>query len=245
LLGLEGKKVIITGAAGGIGSELAKHFAMVDCQVVLCDLRVEPIQQLAAELGERAIPIVKDLSKIEQCKALIHDSIELMGGLDILVNCAAILKRVPIEEVDEATWNLMFDVNLKSQFFLSQQACSYMSKHGGGRVINISSQGGFSGGFASSAVYNITKGAILTMTKSFARTYAEYGINVNAIAPGFIDTEMMTLPQDQLQQLLQSVPMKRMGSPSEVASAALFLACSWSSYITGATIDVTGGQMMR
>lgn len=249
-LGLQGKVVIVTGAGGGIGRQVALAFAGMDAHVVVCDIdgnKAEETFRSLADIGvhNRHLMTVADVSDVSACKRLVEQTVGTFGKLDILVNVAAILRRVPIDEVDEAMWDRMVNVNVKSQFFLSREACKAMIPNRWGRIVNFSSQGAYQGGYAGSAVYNITKGAIVTLTKSFARTYAEYGICVNAIAPGFIDTDMMKLPAGQLQSLLQLVPLRRLGKPDELTGAVLFLASDWASYITGATIDVTGGQLMR
>jgi NAD(P)-dependent dehydrogenase (short-subunit alcohol dehydrogenase family) len=244
-LGLAGKVAIVTGAGGGIGREIAKAFATYDMKVVVCDMNEQTANETMKLLTGDHHTIVTDLARVANCQALIQDTVKRYGRLDVLVNAAGILKRVPIEEVDEALWDLTFDVNLKSLYFLSKEACQVMKSQGKGRIINFSSQGGFTGGFSQSVVYNATKGAILTLTKGFARTYAKQGICVNAIAPGMVDTEMMKLPPDELEKIISLVPMQRLGRPDEIAGAALFLASQWSDYITGATIDVTGGQLMR
>ncbi len=244
-LGLQGKVAIVTGAGGGIGRQIAKAFSAYGMKVVICDINELTAHETMQMISGDHLVSVKDLAKVDQCRSLVEETVNKYGRLDVLVNTAGILRRIAIEEVDEATWDLVFDVNLKSLFFLSREACVYMKSHGGGRVINFSSQGGFTGGFSQSAVYNATKGAILTLTKSFARTYATDGICVNAIAPGMVDTEMMKLPQAELDKIINLVPMQRLGRPDEMAGTVLFLASDWSSYITGATIDVTGGQLMR
>lgn len=250
-LGLRNKVAIVTGAGGGIGREVALALAGHGVKTVVCDIDGKRARDtlsaiVAAGGGDRAhLASVKDLSRMPDCTALIRETAETYGRLDILVNAAGLLRRIAIEEVDEAAWDAMMAVNLKSLFFLSQEACQVMKAGGGGKIINFSSQGGFTGGLSQSAVYNTAKGGILTLTKSFAKTYAADGICVNAIAPGMIDTEMMKLPPGELQQLIGLIPMKRLGTPGEVAGTVLFLASDWASYITGATIDVTGGQLMR
>lgn len=243
--GLRDKVAVITGAGGGIGREVARAFADMGTKVVVCDIDGKRAEETLSTMQGDHLLCLKDLAQIENCKALVQETIERFGRLDILVNTAAILKRVPIEDVDEATWDSILNVNLKSLFFLSKEACAVMKRTGGGKIINFSSQGGFTGGFSQAAVYNSTKGAILTLTKSFARTYAAEGICVNAIAPGMVDTEMMKLPSEELQPLLRLIPVGRLAAPGEMVGAVLFLASSWSSYITGATIDVNGGQLMR
>lgn len=244
-LGLKDRVVIVTGAGGGIGREVAKTFAEVGSHVMVCDINEQTATETRAQMkGDHSLSI-KDLSEPSHCRELIQETVEKFGRLDILVNVAAIIQRIPIEEITEEAWDRLMNVNLKSQFFLSQEACRVMALNNWGRIVNFSSQGGFTGGYATSAVYAITKGAVLTMTKSFARTYAPQGICVNAIAPGGIDTEMMKLPASELAAFEKLIPMQRLGKASEMVGAVLFLSSEWASYMTGATVDITGGQMMR
>ncbi len=244
-LGLRGKVAVVTGAGGGIGSELAKALDAMGCRVVICDVSPDAARAVASELSGDSACLVADLSVVANCARLVQETVERFGRLDILINAAAVLRRIPIEDSDERLWDQIVNTNLKSVFFLSKEACRAMKQTRFGRIVNFSSQGAFTGGLSQSAVYNITKGGILTLTKSFARTYARDGITVNAIAPGMVDTDMMKIPAPELEAIIRTIPMGRMAVPSELVGAVLYLASDWSAYVTGATLEVTGGQLMR
>jgi NAD(P)-dependent dehydrogenase (short-subunit alcohol dehydrogenase family) len=244
-LGLENKVVVVTGAGGGIGREIAIAFSKMGSKVVICDINRERAEETCTEMRGDHLLSIKDLSRVSDCRELVEETVKKYGQLNILINNAAIIHRIPIEDVSEEDWDRMMDVNLKSQFFLTREACKVMEREGWGRVINISSQGGFTGGYATSTVYAITKGGILTLTKSMARNYANKGITINAVAPGGVDTEMMKLSKKDLESFTSLIPMGRLADSTELVGAVLFLASHWATYITGATIDVNGGQLMR
>ena len=244
-LGIKGRVALVTGAGGGIGREAALALAGAGARVMACDINEETLSQTFSMLGGDHAMSVRDLSRVSECEEVVRETVERFGRLDILVNVAAILLRVPIEEVTESMWDRLMDVNLKSQFFLCREACRVMARQRWGRIVNFTSQGAFTGGFATSTAYAISKGGVVTLTKSFARAYADSGICINAIAPGGIDTEMMRLPEKELEKFTAMIPMGRLGRPDELAGVVLFLSSEWASYVTGATIDVTGGQLMR
>jgi len=170
------------------------------------------------------------------------------GGLDVLVCTAAVLvRRDSVDEVSEADWDLQQDVNLKATFFLNQAAGRILRGQGrGGRIVNFTSQGWWTGGFGGSVAYAASKGGIVSLTRGLARTYAKDGITVNAVSPGAADTPMMRsgLTDEQVQGFVQSIPLGRMAAPAELAGTVLFLASDHASYITGATINVSGGWLM-
>ncbi len=245
-LGIGGRVAIVTGAAGGVGQALVRALAEQGARVVLCDVNVIELEKLDQRLrpGDHLVSAA-DVSQVSECQRLVQETLERYHRIDILVNGAAIIHRVPIEDVTENDWNKMFEVNLKSQFFLSRAVVAHMAQQRWGRIINFSSQGAISGGFVSSAVYAITKGGVLTLTKSFARAYASDGICVNAVAPGGVNTEMMQISPAQRDTFISQVPLGRLAEPDELVGPVLFLASQWSSYVTGAILDVNGGQLMR
>lgn len=247
--GLEGKGVIITGAAGGIGRAVAQAFATAGAQVLAVDVRQETVDEVVAGLqGTGHLAMAADLADRDSHGALVTRARSTFGSLDVLAHLAAVLRRQhSIDEVTEDDWDVQLDVNLKAAFFLCRAAANAMREQGrGGRIIAFSSQGWWTGGFGGSVVYSASKGGIVSMTRGLARTYAPYGITVNAVSPGAVDTPMMRggLSQEDLDAFIRQIPLGRMAEPEELAGVVVFLASNHASYITGATINVSGGQLM-
>jgi NAD(P)-dependent dehydrogenase (short-subunit alcohol dehydrogenase family) len=247
--GLEGKRVLLTGGAGGIGREVALAFAAAGARVAVVDLVEEKVKAVVGELeGGPHLPLAADLRKLSNHAAVFDAATKAFGGLDVLVCTAAVLvRRDSVDEVSEADWDLQHDVNLKATFFLNQAAGRIFREQGrGGRIINFTSQGWWSGGFGGSVAYAASKGGIVSMTRGLARTYAKDGITVNAVSPGAADTAMMRsgLTDEQVAGFVATIPLGRMAAPSELAGTVLFLASDHASYITGATINVSGGWLM-
>lgn len=243
--GLAGRIAIVTGAASGIGRATALQLAEAGAVVIAVDVNESGLAALS--LGEGWTRKV-DVSKPPECEALVDAVLARHGRLDILVNAAAILRRVPIAEVDEALWDEVMDINLYSQFAMCRAGGRPMRRQKAGRIVNLTSTAAFNGGANSSSVYAISKGGILALTKSLARQFAADGVCVNAICPGGIDTPMgrQGFPEPAWSQhYATNVPLRRPGQPEEVARAIVFLASDWSSYITGHTLDVEGGLMLR
>ena len=193
---LAGKVVLITGAAGGIGTAIARAVTAESATVVLCDINLEGARRLASELtgeGRSAAAYALDISRPPEIAAVIEEVVKRHQRIDVLVNNAAICPRIPLEEVTEADFDRIVGINLKGTFFVSQAVSPVMSRQGSGRIVNISSVGARTGGVAASSVYAATKAGIIAITKSYARTLAP-GVTVNAIAPGVVDTEMMRIP---------------------------------------------------
>ena len=253
---LRNKKAIITGSSKGIGKEIALLFAREGADIVLnsSSSSEDSLQDLIREIrdiGRRCIYVRADVSKKPDVDSLIERTISELGSIDILVNNAGISpkkngKKVPIIELEQKEWDHVFAVNVGGVFLCSRAVFPHMIKNRNGKIINISSMDGRTGGFYSvSAHYAASKAAVITFTKTLAREAAPYGIHVNCIAPGCIATEMLlNRPKETLDSFNQYIPLGRIGNTSEVASVALFLATDASSYITGATIDVNGGWVM-
>jgi NAD(P)-dependent dehydrogenase (short-subunit alcohol dehydrogenase family) len=247
--GLDGKRVVVTGGAGGIGREVALAFAAAGARVAVVDLSAEKVEGVVAEMdGGPHLPLAVDLRPIASHAGMFDAVTAAFGGLDVLVCAAAVLvRRDSVDEVSEADWDLQQDVNLKATFFLNQAAGRIMRGQGrGGRIVNFTSQGWWTGGFGGSVAYSASKGGIVSMTRGLARTYAKDGITVNAVSPGAADTAMMRsgLTDEQLKGFVASIPLGRMAAPSELAGTVLFLASDHAAYITGATINVSGGWLM-
>jgi len=247
--GLKGKAVLLTGAAGGIGREVARAFAGAGARVAAVDLNQAQADAVVAELeGGPHLAIGYDLRALAGHGPLIERVVETFGGLDALVQTAAVLIRRPsVFDVSEADWDIQHEVNLKANFFLAQAAARVMVGQGrGGRIINFTSQGWQSGGFGGSVAYAAAKGGIVSMTRGLARSLAKEKITVNAVSPGAADTAMMRSGMDEaaLAATINQIPLGYMAHPSQLAGAVLFLASDHADYITGATINVSGGWLM-
>jgi NAD(P)-dependent dehydrogenase (short-subunit alcohol dehydrogenase family) len=247
--GLSGNGVLVTGAVGGIGSAVAQAFAAAGARVAALDRQEDEAGLLAASLpGEGHVGIGADLSNVARHDELVARAEAAVGPLVALAHLAAVLRRhADVRDVAEQDWDAQADVNLKATFFLDRAFAE--SLRGAGRpgaIVNFSSQGWWTGGFGGSVVYNATKGGIVTLTRGLARTYAADGIRVNAVAPGLVDTPMIhdDLPAAVLQGLVDQVPVGRLATPEEVAPAVVFLASDHAVYITGTTLNVSGGWLM-
>lgn len=247
--GLEGKVVLLTGGAGGIGREVAHAFDAAGARVAVVDLAQEGVNEtLSGMAKDRHLGIAHDLKPVAGHAALIERVQHELGGLDVLVQTAAVLvRRHSVFDVTEADWDFQHAINLKASFFLAQAAARAMRQIGrGGRIINFTSQGFWSGGFGGSVAYAATKGGIVSMTRGLARSLAKDNITVNAVSPGAVDTAMMRSGMDEagLAATVAQIPLGRMSEPAELAGTVLFLASDHAAYITGATINVSGGWLM-
>jgi NAD(P)-dependent dehydrogenase (short-subunit alcohol dehydrogenase family) len=247
--GLEGKRVLVTGGAGGIGREVALAFAAAGSRVAVLDLDQEKVNAVVAEMqGGPHLPLAADLRPVAGHAGIIAAVVGAFGGLDVLVSAAAVLvRRYSVDEVTEADWDFQHEVNLKATFFLNQAAARVFRTQGrGGRIINFTSQGWWSGGFGGSVAYAASKGGIVSMTRGLARSLGPDGVTVNAVSPGAADTAMMRsgMTDQQLAGVVAAIPLGRMAAPSELAGTVLFLASDHAAYITGATINVSGGWLM-
>lgn len=247
--GLEGKGVIVTGAARGIGQEVAVAFAKSGAVVTAIDVLPDPIRDVVASLeGRGHLALPGDLRDVKNHERLLDTVYKKFGRLDVLAHVAGVLvRRENIDEVTEEDWDLQHDLNLKATFFLNRSMGTRLRAQGrGGRIINFTSQAWWSGGFGGSVAYAAAKGGVVSVTRGLARTYAKDRITVNAVSPGAIDTLMMRsgLSEKELQQQVSQIPLGYMGAPTDVAGAAVFLASDHASYITGATINVSGGWLM-
>ncbi len=241
---LTGKNALVTGASGGIGGAIAKALHAQGATVGLSGTRVEPLEALAAELGERAHVLPCNLSDADAVSALPKAAADAMGSLDILVNNAGITRDNIFMRMSDDEWSSVLDVNLTSTMRLCKGAIRGMMKARWGRIINITSIVGATGN-PGQANYAASKAGMVGMSKSIAYEVATRGITVNCIAPGFIATAMTEkLNDDQKSGILGQIPSGRMGNPDEIAAAVVYLASAEAAYMTGATLHVNGGMAM-
>ena len=241
---LTGKKALVTGASGGIGGAIARGLHAMGASVALSGTRVDPLEALAAELGERAFVTPCNLSDIDAVKALTGQASDAMGGLDILVNNAGITRDNIFMRMSDDDWQQVIDVNLSSTMRLMKSVMRPMMKQRFGRIINITSIVGVTGN-AGQVNYAASKAGIIGMTKSYAQEIATRGITANCVAPGFIETAMTAdLPDAVKEKMTGNIPTGRMGTPEEIASAVAYLASDEASYVTGQTLHVNGGMAM-
>lgn len=240
----ENKTVIITGAARGIGYEIARQFAFEKANVVITDISPnvkEAEEKLKIETNGNIASFVHDVTKELECEKVIEDTIQKYNSLDILVNNAGITRDNLVLRMKEKDFDDVLAVNLKGAFFMSKAAFKYMSRKRYGKIINISSIVG-QAGQAGQANYAASKAGLIGLTKAMAKEFSKRNVNVNAVAPGFIETDMTkNLPDEIKQEILKQIPLERMGTPLDVAKAVLFLASDDSSYITGHVLAVNGG----
>ena len=241
---LSGKNSLITGASGGIGGAIAKSLHAQGATVGLSGTRIEPLEALAAQLGDRAYVLPCNLSDAEAVTVLPKAATAAMGSVDILVNNAGITRDNLFMRMSDEEWSSVLEVNLTSTMRLCKGAIRGMMKARWGRIINISSIVGFTGN-PGQANYAASKAGVVGMSKSIAYEVASRGITVNCIAPGFITTSMTDkLNDNQKTAILTQVPAGRMGEADEIAAAVVFLASREAGYMTGATLHVNGGMAM-
>lgn len=245
---LAGKSVVVTGAAGGIGQSVAQAFAEAGSIVVAVDLDQAALDQAVATLpGTGHVALAADLRDLGGHDH-IFDVAMAQSPLAALAHVAAVLvRRATVDDVTEEDWDFQHSVNLKSTFFLNRAAQHAFVRQGsGGSIVNFASQGWWTGGFGGSVVYSATKGGIVSMTRGFARSFAPSGVRVNVVSPGGVDTAMMRggMSDEAMEAFVSMIPLGRLAQPDELAGAVLFLASDASSYITGALINVSGGQLM-
>ena len=241
---LTGKSALVTGASGGIGADIARALHSAGAVVALSGTRVEPLEALAAELGERSHVLPCNLSDAEAVEALPKQAIEAMGAMDILVNNACITRDNLFMRMSDEEWAQVLAVNLTSTMRLCRGALRGMMKSRWGRIINISSIVGATGN-PGQGNYAAAKAGMVGMSKSLAYEVASRGVTVNCVAPGFIATPMTDkLNDDQKAAINVKIPAGRMGTPEEIAAAVLYLASNEAGYVTGATLHVNGGMAM-
>lgn len=248
LFDLTGKMAVVTGANTGIGQGIAVALAEAGADVALVGR--SPAEETADRIeaiGRRAALIAADLSTIAPVQAVVDQALAALGGLDILVNNAGIIRRADAVDFTEADWDAVMETNLKSVFFLCQAAGRHMIAQGSGKIINIASMLSFQGGIRVPS-YTASKSGVAGLTKLLANEWAGKGVNVNAIAPGYIatnNTAALQADETRNRQILERIPAGRWGGPADLGGAAVFLASSASDYVQGHILAVDGGWLAR
>jgi 2-deoxy-D-gluconate 3-dehydrogenase len=241
---LSGKVAVVTGGNGGIGLGMAQGMADAGASVGIAARKAEKAAKALQALGPKAAFLEVDVGKEASCRAMIAAAAEKFGRIDILVNCAGMAIRKRPEVLTDAEWRQVLDVNLTGTFACSQAVYPHMRKQGGGKIINIGSMLSIFGA-APNAAYAASKGAVVQFTKSLAVAWAKDNIQVNAVLPGWIDTELTVAARQQIEGLNERVlartPVGRWGRPDEFAGIAVFLASAASDFVTGTAIPVDGG----
>jgi len=246
-MSLTGKKALVTGASRGIGKAVAMKLAAEGADVIVTATSLERAKQTADQitlLGRKAIPVKVDVGVASDVENLFQLVVEEFGSLDILVNNAGITRDGLLMRMKDEDWDSVLDVNLKGTFLCTREAIKMMAKVKSGRIVTISSVVGEMGN-AGQANYCASKAGIIGFTKAVAREYAKRNITVNAVAPGFIETDMTgVLAEGVREELLKQIPVNRFGSPEDIANAVYYLVSDLGSYVTGQVIAVNGGMHM-
>jgi 3-oxoacyl-[acyl-carrier protein] reductase len=241
---LTGKTALVTGASGGIGAEIARALHKQGAVVALSGTRREALDALAAELAERVHVLPADLALPEEAARLIADAEAAMGKVDILVNNAGLTKDGLVLRMSDADWDKVLNVDLGAPFRLTKAVLKFMLRRRAGRIINIGSIVGATGN-PGQANYCAAKAGLVGMTKSLAQEVASRGITVNLVAPGFVATPMTDALNDaQKTDLCEKIPLGRLGQPSDIAAAVVYLAAEEAGWVTGSTLHVNGGMAM-
>lgn len=240
---INGSTALVTGAAGVLGTATARMLVDIGIQVVLVDIDAGRLAELASELGESVYPLAMDLGDPENIETGYRSLPSDFRDIDILINNAGILSNNKSEATGVAEWNKVIDINLNGVFFLSRLVIPGMKQRGWGRIVNTSSLAAKTGGITAGTAYSTSKGAVMSLTFSLAAELAPFGITANGIAPAYVKTPMVTeqLTEEQRQELLKKIPVRRFCEAEEFAHTVLFLIDDNAGFITGEIIDQNGG----
>jgi 3-oxoacyl-[acyl-carrier protein] reductase len=245
---LRDRVALVTGGARGIGLACATELSRAGAVVIIVDRLAREAEAAASAIiaaGGKAAAVTADLAQTPDVPRLVHEAAGRYGRIDILVNNAGVLNRTPTEELTEEQWDRLMAINLKAVFFLTQAVLPVMVRQGSGAIVSLASLAARVGGIAAGVDYATSKAGVVGLTRTLARQYGPKGIRVNAVAPGVIMTEMTRpWPEEVRQDFVARTPLKRLGTPEDVARVVAFLAGPDSGFITGATIDVNGGLYM-
>jgi len=245
----EGRSIIVTGAGQGIGRAIAERFARDGGRVLVADVNGDHARDVVAALsgeGLRAVACDVDVTDATQVRAMVDEAIEAFGGVDVLVNNAGILRSTKIVAIRPDEWDLVMAVNVKGVFLCSQAVHDAMVARGGGRIVHMASLAGRATSTLGGAHYTASKAAVLGLMRHMAREWARDGITSNAVSPGMVDTPMARAGTDdaRMAQIVSSIPLGRLAEPEEIANLVCFLASDEAAYITGASVDIHGGEMI-
>ena len=240
---LGGRTALVTGGARGIGRAIGERFAAEGARVALADIDEAGVRKTAAGIGAGAVALAMDVADPESCRRGVGQAIDALGGLDVLVNNAGYLRHTTAFDCTEDDWDRMMDINLKGSFFCSQAVLPHMRERRRGAILNLSSLAAKTGGVLAAPPYGAAKAGVSALTAHLATVMAPYGVRVNAMAPGVIDTDLIRGLSGHA-ELVKRIPLGAKGRAEDVANLALFLASDEASHITGETVDVNGGLWM-
>ena len=242
----DGRVALVTGAARGMGLATAERLLALGARVAINDVSPDRIDPVAADLGPNALAVAADITDRTAVHAMVTKVTDHFDKIDVLINNAGIVAPTAFEDIGEDEWRRVLDVNVNGMFFCTQAVVPTMKANAYGRVVNFSSTAGKNVSTVGGASYTTSKAAVLGLTRAAAKELAPYNITVNAVCPGMIDTDMLRVAwsEDRIQGYIPSIPLGRMGEPAEVAELVCFLASEQAAYITGAAVDITGGELM-